>query len=497
MLKKYLISNMVIWLLFLQVHFVNCMEQENLDESDEMVQLSSLSELPPELVNQIMIFLGNHNIENLLDSAQHLYSSTTNLRSTSKQFHQMIEGLIVNPCQEGLDSMTVDARIHLLQNCNCDNYLGATLILTSLINNLSKSDEQDSDISDLRNLLRYKILKNSFGKKLILFSGSESLQYDFSKGTAEQINELIDLLINIATLEKSENDKRIIEILNIKNIIIEIIKANRKDLFLELVLKPNFKEVSGLSETRYNIVKKIAEKQMSEHARTILSFALFRRAHTTEDVNHFEKRNIIDDELGMNSLKWAIIFDNTDYLKIMLDYLDNTSHLRDYHVEILEMLNFASTLGSPETLDFVLNYYNFHQHMMGYILDQPLQRAFDAGHEDNFMVLIRYGANTKKLSLRQTTANEQSTLCQKFIAGQRFARKTQEEINKRRITRKKIAPKKIIKIINEHPQKEQHRRTILYALSTAVVGLAAYQLFKRAPNYIQLSKAIQLKSSLK
>jgi len=482
MLKKYLVSSALFLFLFLPTYFMKGMEETILDEqySDGLeFSLTTLEGMPLEMLDLIISCFDQKNFsDNSIDSAQLLYNETRDLRLTSHYFNQIIENLIINRSMSRLKD-TIPYTLECLRHCHPNNYLGAALILISFLG--SPYDYKED----------YKILKRYFFAKIIIPSPDKILQYNFYNCSATDVKLLIDVLKKIE--QKIKNDLNYASpiedsiIIDWLLIIASAIQNNNKDV-LQTLAPETISLFYSLHNRKSHLLETIIKGEKPNiHDLSDLTFFI--------DQNYYNWGNL-DDSNILNPLKWAIIFDNTKAISSILYYLRTNFAGRNIHAEILKILNFASTLGAPETLRFLLFYCGRYKEqipnkdILEYFKDStvsnnhPLQKAFDAGNEENFMVLVHHDADLSKLIPKETKANVKSALFKKIIEGKKFAVNTQKALKQKRGAQKNIAPKTII---NDNPKKKWHNQKVLFTLGAAVIGLAAYQIFSKSPNYIKFA----------
>jgi len=449
------------------------MEEQNptLTEEAQGDEISRLQAIPSEILDNILSFLLEEPIAgNQLDYALELYKRTRNLRSSSKYFNHTIEELILFRCSSILRKFDASERPDFFDHSNSD----LPLFLFSLL-----ATEEDAIVR----LKNYALLKIAFEKNIIFIrinqiTHNPKLDFDFNKGTDEEIIALIELLCPIRLNKNiNEYEKRITYSYSSYHIEQCLHEAARKSLLKKLTE----------SSFGYLITYGLSRDIINYHLDAInLSPQDFPRYSDGRFMYH------------LNPLKWAIIFDDIQILQQILDYLNNNLP-QAYNSQIFDMLYFASAVANPETLDYLLSYcktYN-NQALLEYFNgrnnpnNHPLQRVFDTGNEKNFLVLIKHGARIAGLNLRETPHNKNSHLFQKLIHYQNYIGQFQNQLKK--CARGNISPQKMVKIIEEAPSHKYYIKRTLVALGIAVIGLIGYQRLNKN-NHIDLMQKTRIKT---
>lgn len=298
-----------------------------------------------------------------------------------------------------------------------------------------------SVINEAKNALsKYEHANSEFLKiKRDLTQSKPILTYDFSHRSDEEIIRLVSLLYRLWKHHGPESfvDAAIISLNDIKT---ALIKSNRKLLL---------KKILG---------KKIGSKFFCELEKKI-AFNELTLSDLSPECLHLDEESLSIDYKGkglekhvFELIKLSIIFNNTEATKLILEYLHDNFPERfprnnplDYgnlhkhsvprrcdDIQVLDMLNLASTIAKPKTLHFLLNWYTEYYELKSpgvllgylisdYILDTPLEMAFNAGKKKNY-ILLRDHYNSHRFNLsesyfryKETSENKDSKFFQQEL----------------------------------------------------------------------------------
>jgi len=390
-----------------------CDKEELSKQPEQLAQTylesrSFFHNIPPEILNMIMLNLAPNKSPDLAYSAYVLLEVTKNFRLIDKYFNQTVEGLIE-------------------QTCSIKHH----------------------DI---------KLLQQAFRKNNISYQNGQLL-YDFSTlehAECQNLAELIYMLYLKKDSNSSEPNNSFV------NLVMHALASNQKEALKYLGSTSTYRQLSSTTALD-SLSLSIIHQELSSPDLNLKIEKLFRETVPLLHTGFCQ----------LGPLHWAIIFDHTDIIKILLDELV----VMNFRA-IVAMLNFASRFANPATFEFILNYckvryepyyvadYNksiFKHSKIWKAETNPLQTTFDSGNEANFMTLVNNGVDITNLHLRQTKANAKFELFQQIIS--RNTHKTTQNVN----------------------EKRRNAQIIVLTLGTAVMGLVMYQLFSKI-DYVQFEK---------